>query len=244
MFLIGERKTGATTAETSRRGKNMKSKKMLFYVSCFLALVLFAAHETLLNFFPEARPARSCLKFFISVIPFCLSFAGWKSNKNGLNFFILLGLFICCLADVFINIVFVAAIVLYLLGHLCFIRAFLSCKRPRVFNFVLWAILYLAICLGILFLTDVPFDKRAEGLVYCAFMCAMVAFSFCGPALIRAGGIIFGLSDVLLMVNIVLGIKDGPSHVAALGIYYVGVFLMAAQVFLRENANPQAASSD
>ena len=125
------------------------------------------------------------------------------------------------------------------MGHLFFIRGFVSCKRPRAFQFVLWAALFLAICAGVLFLADITLDKKIEGCVYSAFMCAMVAFSFCGPALVCAGGIIFGFSDVLLMVNMALGVETGAPHVVALGVYYVGVFLMAAHVYFVE-ARPSA----
>ncbi len=217
----------------------MKANKIVFAVACLLALALFCAHEFLLNFYPETLAARNVIKFFISGIPFCLSAAAWKSKKSALGLYLTLGLLLCCVGDVFINIVFVLSIAIFLVGHLFFIRGFVSCKRPRAFQFVLWAALFLAICAGVLFLADITLDKKIEGCVYSAFMCAMVAFSFCGPALVCAGGIIFGFSDVLLMVNMALGVETGAPHVVALGVYYVGVFLMAAHVYFVE-ARPSA----
>ena len=212
----------------------MKANKIIFAVSCLLALALFSAHEYLLNFYPETLAARNVIKFFISVIPFCLSAAAWKSKKSALSLFVTLGLLICCVGDVVINISLVISIGLYLVGHSLFIKGFFCCKKPRVFQFVLWGGMFLGICVWLLFLDNISTTQKIEGLVYSAFMCAMVAFSFCGPALVCAGGIIFGVSDVLLMLNIVLDTEKGLPHIIALGVYYVGVFLMAAHVFFVE----------
>lgn len=216
------------------QSKPTAAKKIIFVASCLLALALFSAHEYLLNFYPETLAARNVIKFFISVIPFCLSFAAWKSNKSAFDLYLALGLFICCVGDVLINITFILSIAMYLVGHSLFVKGFFCCKKPRAFHFVLWGAMFLAICVWLVFFAGVSFVQKIEGVVYSVFMCAMVAFSFCGPALVRAGGIIFGFSDVLLMLNIVLDTESGIAHIIALGVYYVGVFLMAAYVFLAE----------
>ncbi len=216
----------------------MKAKKIIFTASCLVALALFAAHEALLNFWPESSAVRNAIKFLISSIPFALCASTLKKEKSALNFFITLGLFACCLGDLCINIVFILSICIYLVGHSFFIKSFFSCKKPGAFHFALWGILLSAICAALLFL-DISAIQKIEGIVYSTFMCAMVAFSFCAPPLIRAGGIIFGISDILLMVNIVIKVEDGPLHIIALGIYYVGVFLMAASLYLQKAPSPK-----
>jgi|GEM_PF-2767795 len=221
----------------------MKAKKIIFTASCLVALAFFCAHEFLLNFYPETLAQMNVIKFFISAIPFCLSFFAWKANKSGLSLFMTLGLFLCCVGDVVINITFLLSIALYLVGHSLFIKGFFCCKKPRVFQFVLWGVMFLSIFVWLFFFANVSDKQKIEGFVYSAFMCAMVAFSFCGPALVCAGGIIFGLSDVLLMLNIVLAIKNGLHHIIALGVYYVGVFLMAAYVFLLERRSINKSAS-
>ena len=217
------------------------SKKKIFAAACLFALAFFSAHEFLLNFYPETLAQRNVIKFFISVIPLLLSFFAWRTNKSALSLFTTLGLLLCCVGDVVINISLVVSIALYLVGHSLFIKGFFCCKKPRVFQFVLWGVMFLGICAWLLFFANVSVTQKIEGLVYSAFMCAMVAFSFCGPALVCAGGIVFGLSDVLLMLNIVLDTEKGLPHIIALGVYYVGVFLMAAHVFLVER--PSAGKS-
>jgi len=214
---------------------NAKSQKIIFCVSCFLALLLFSAHEALLNFYPETLAVRNIIKICISMIPFFLSFFAWKKKKDALGLFLCLGLFACCLGDFFININFLLSVVIFLVGHIFFIRSFFFYKKPRAIHFVLWGLLYLAICLWIVFLSGVPKAKVIEGCVYSAFMIAMVCFSFCGPALLCAGGMTFGLSDILLMVNLSMGRTNGLPHVIALGVYYVAVFIMAAYVFFKLN---------
>lgn len=215
---------------------NMVARKIIFAASCVLALALFVAHETLLNFYPGTGAARNVIKFFISAIPFCLSAFAWKSNKSPFVFFVTLGLFACCVGDVVINIAFVLSVALYLVGHSLFVKGFFCCKKPRAFQFVLWGTLFAAICVWLIFFTNVPMKEKIEGCVYSIFMCAMVAFSFCGPVLVCAGEIIFGISDILLIVNILIGVETGAAHVLSLGIYYVGVFLMAANIFLQNGA--------
>ena len=215
----------------TNQSKTSVSKKIIFAAACLLALALFSAHEFLLNFYPETLAARNVIKFFISAIPFCLTFFAWKANKSPLGFFLALGLFACCVGDVLINITFILSIALYLVGHSLFIKGFFCCKKPRAFHFALWLGFLAAICAWLLFFAGVSTMQKIEGVVYSAFMCAMVAFSLCGPAVLCAGGIIFGISDILLMVNIVINVETGPAHILALGTYYIGVFLMAAAVY-------------
>lgn len=215
----------------TNQSKTSVSKKVIFVAACLLALALFSAHEFLLNFYPETLAERNVIKFFISAIPFCLTFFAWKANKSSLGFFLTLGLLACCVGDVLINITFILSIALYLVGHSLFIKGFFCCKKPCPFQFVLWLGMLAAICAWLIFFAGVSTTQKIEGVVYSAFMCAMVAFSLCGPAVLCAGGIIFGISDILLMANIVIGVETGAAHVLALGIYYVGVFLMAAAVY-------------
>ena len=212
----------------------MKTKKIVFAAACVLAACLFAAHEFLLNFHPETLAARNVIKFFISAIPLCLAAAAWKSKKSAFALFMALGFLACWLGDIVINISLYVSIALYLVGHSLFIRGFFCCKRPRAFQFALWGVLLLAIWGGIIFVSQVSLPLKIAGCVYAAFMSAMVAFSFCGPLVFCAGGIIFGISDILLMLNMVLQTERGWPHILSLGTYYIGVMLMSGNLFLSE----------
>ena len=67
----------------------------------------------------------------------------------------------------------------------------------------------------------------------------LVSFSYCGSKRIFLGGIIFGLSDILLMISMALGINDGIFHIFSLGIYYLGVLMFANRTFVgAEDAIP------
>ena len=116
------------------------NKKRVFTIACLFVTALFSLHEIFLNCFNHISFARVVLKFLMSFIPFGLAYFGWKSNKNKLNFFITLGLLAYCVADAAINIVLILGIVLYLFGHLFFIRAFLSIKKPVLIQYLCWGV--------------------------------------------------------------------------------------------------------
>ena len=62
----------------------------------------------------------------------------------------------------------------------------------------------------------------------------MATLSFGITRKIFAGGLIFWLSDILLIINIAAGFSDGLAHIFSLGIYYVAVLLLASEVYLSE----------
>lgn len=210
------------------------NKKRVFTIACLFVTALFSLHEIFLNFFNHISFARVVLKFLMSFIPFGLAYFGWKSNKNKLNFFITLGLFAYCVADAAINIVLILGIVLYLLGHLFFIRAFLSIKKPVLIQYLCWGVFSIAVFCFIYFIPDVDYKLKVFTAVYILFVTAMATLSFGITRKIFAGGLIFWLSDILLIINIAAGFSDGLAHIFSLGIYYVAVLLLASEVYLSE----------
>lgn len=210
------------------------NKKRVFTIACLFVTALFSLHEIFLNFFNHISFARVVLKFLMSFIPFGLAYFGWKSNKNKLNFFITLGLFAYCVADAAINIVLILGIVLYLLGHLFFIRAFLSIKKPVLIQYLCWGVFSIAVFCFIYFIPDVDCKLKVFTAVYILFVTAMATLSFGITRKIFAGGLIFWLSDILLIINIAAGFSDGLAHIFSLGIYYVAVLLLASEVYLSE----------
>jgi len=210
------------------------NKKRVFTIACLFVTALFSLHEIFLNFFNHISFARVVLKFLMSFILFGLAYFGWKSNKNKLNFFITLGLFAYCVADAAINIVLILGIVLYLLGHLFFIRAFLSIKKPVLIQYLCWGVFSIAVFCFIYFIPDVDYKLKVFTAVYILFVTAMATLSFGITRKIFAGGLIFWLSDILLIINIAAGFSDGLAHIFSLGIYYVAVLLLASEVYLSE----------
>lgn len=210
------------------------NKKRVFTIACLFVTALFSLHEIFLNFFNHISFARVVLKFLMSFIPFGLAYFGWKSNKNKLNFFITLGLFAYCVADAAINIVLILGIVLYLFGHLFFIRAFLSIKKPVLIQYLCWGVFSIAVFCFIYFIPDVDYKLKVFTAVYILFVTAMATLSFGITRKIFAGGLIFWLSDILLIINIAAGFSDGIAHIFSLGIYYVAVLLLASEVYLSE----------
>ena len=65
-------------------------------------------------------------------------------------------------------------------------------------------------------------------------MTSMVSFSFCATRKIFIRGILFGLSDILLIINTALSVENGIKHVIDLGVYYAGIYIMADSLFAGE----------
>lgn len=215
------------------------NRKVVYTASCLLVLLLFCLHEIFLNFHPDIRNVRVALKFSMSFIPFVLSYFGWKNHRNVLGLYVTEGLLLCCIADAVINLQLIVGIVLYMLGHLCFIVGFIKIRKPHFIQYVLWIVTALTISLLLWFVPEKPAQIKIAAIVYTLFMTAMVSFSYCGSMRIFLGGIIFGLSDILLMISMALGINDGIFHIFSLGIYYLGVLMFANRTFVgAEDAIP------
>lgn len=215
------------------------NRKLIFTASCLLVFVLFCFHEYFLNFHAELKNVRVGLKFSMSFIPFILSYTGWKNFKTTLGFYVTAGLLLCCIADAVININLIFGIALYMLGHFCFVLGFIKIRKPHLIQYILWIASALTISLLLWFVPEKPAQIKIAAIVYTLFMTAMVSFSFCGSTRIFLGGIIFGLSDILLMINMALGIDDGIFHIFSLGIYYLGVLLFANRTYVgAEDAIP------
>lgn len=213
-------------------------KRIYWFITCFFAVLLFCQNEYYCSFSgnPEGFAIqRMFLKFGISFLAVLVALIGFYSCRSRMNFFILAGLILSCIGDMVINANLVVGAMVFLMGHIFFIKGFIAFKAPPKQIFVVWAFLMVILISGIVLMKcfvvpDFDFLLVAAGIIYVIFMTAMVSFSFVAPRQICIGGLIFGISDILLMCNMVFGTTP-LSHIISLGAYYIGVFIIADYVF-------------
>ena len=148
------------------------------------------------------------------------------------------GLVLCAAADVVLSIRFVGGMGIFLLGHLCYIAAFLRAAPLTLWSIPLFFLMASAVFL--LFRRQIPAmkDRLVPFCVYAAVLLAMLAlalplpFSLGWPGgLAAAGAALFVLSDLLLARNLLAG-ATRFSDVFSLACYYTGQLLLASSVFL------------
>lgn len=213
-------------------------KKSFYWLVSLFVLVLFCLNEYCYSFSGNADGffvQRILLKFGISFTSVLLAFAGLKRFTDRTNLLLFMGLLFCCIGDVVINLHIVAGAMVFLVGHLFFVKSFIHGKAPSMRIFVIWAVFATVMVTGIVLMRCyvVPdFDSFlvTAGIIYVVFMTAMVSFSFMAPGQLCAGGVIFGISDILLICNLVFGTTP-LSHIISLGVYYVAIFIISDYVF-------------
>jgi len=210
------------------------NKKSIYLVSCILMTVIFAVHETLLNLVPDLFALRNSLKFVLSSIPLILTILALKKSRNFENVIIVVALSLMLIGDITINWITMIAGVCFFFGHLCFVIDFVRYKKPAVYQYILWVVLSAAIILPLIFCPNIPSDIRTTWIMYTPIFTATAATSFCAPRTIRTGGILFAISDVLVLLNTIFDSEYGIYHIVSLGMYYFALMLIAEFVFLEK----------
>lgn len=172
---------------------------------------------------------------------FILSEANSKETAYVLfshNWWIAIGLFICMLADVFLNLHFIAGGILFFIGHVCYIIFFLKLAPFSPLMIPIYSIvLVFCLCYFYKFHTALGNEKYLYS-IYGATISASLAISFllpfkigiygCFPAL--ASFLLF-ISDILLARNLLYK-ETLLSDTLAISFYYTGQFLMAFTVYI------------
>ena len=155
-----------------------------------------------------------------------------RAGEQGrfVSLLILAGAFLCMTADVLLELVFLAGVAAFALGHVCFLTAYIHLTPVRLMTVILFLLL-----LHGKFLPN--FGSQAIYLVgYGALLSFMTAMAFTvavqseGPAgkLMAAGGICFYISDNILGFRILHEKNNRLSGAVLLTLYYSAVYLIAA----------------
>lgn len=154
------------------------------------------------------------------------------------NLLVMIGLFICIFADVMLSIKFVIGMVLFLLGHLCYISYFLTIAP---FNPISIIIFIIPCVLSILYFKrfKANMGKLAPAyyvygvVILCTFSIGiMLPFSLGPYGVVTAiAAVLLVISDYMLALNNVHK-KKVLSDLMYLGYYFMGQFFMALSVFI------------
>ena len=176
----------------------------------------------------------------LPVLMLALGLAGLP--KDAFSRWLLTGFGLCAAADLAIQLSFLAGLVLFLLGHLCFILGFRAEVRDpallRALPFAAWgggAIAWLWPGLG-----SMAVPVALYTLTICAMMwraAALLAPSRPWAGWILAGALVFALSDTLIAFNRFHAPVPGAG-VWILGLYWTAMFCLARGVHLRAGQQP------
>ena len=152
---------------------------------------------------------------------------------SGPHLLILLGLCVCVIADVVLDLHFLAGTAAFGLGHVCYGAACLLSSPPGIVSLIV----FLCLAAVILFLyprlksCSAP-DSAVPYLAYALLISAMLALALSqGPALL-AGALLFVVSDTMLLIRIIRKIPSKAYDYLCLGVYFLAQFLIAASILI------------
>ena len=151
------------------------------------------------------------------------------SRSSPASLFILIGLCVCVVADVILDLHFFAGTAAFGLGHICYCAAMLFSNTPGWINLLVFALLAGGVC------ALYPQIKKLQPgkspllyLGYAVLISAMLALSIGSKPLLMLGAALFVASDAMLLFRIVKRIPSKSYDYLCLGCYYLAQFLIAA----------------
>lgn len=178
------------------------------------------------------------LKGLSTLIPTVLCIVGAASDAAPPgSWWMAVGLMLCLIGDVVLELHFITGMGAFLLGHLCYIGSFLSQKGPS-----LWIVGYFIPLMMLVTLLFVPLVPKLEKprlpyIVYVVVIVAMLSAALPLPfalgirgVLQAAGAALFVLSDLLLGRNL-LTFTNRLRDAVSLSCYYAGQYLLAVSVW-------------
>jgi hypothetical protein len=204
-----------------------------------LYAVITAASAVAVRLFQAENPDHlaggAMLKFCASLPSVLYALRGYQLRKTKFGFFVLLAIILGMVADVSINLSFLAGGAFFLVGHLLYDFAFLSVSKPSKKQIVLWLILTALMIIPLyIFRAKIGSPAYAAvGLVYISILISTVVFSWSLDKMIFAAAAIFAVSDCFMVINI---LTDGSTlmKILALLVYY-GSLLLYGAVLWKQN---------
>ena len=200
-------------------------------------IAAFIIHEYLRVAFPEAVPIRSIIKGGLSLIPVCILLLGMRTISKPRQAYvkpIFLGLVVCLIGDVVINYSDMAGMVIFMVAQGILIYSLLRETGIKRHRFLMWAglsILVDTICLLSPNIAKLGTVFCICGCIYIALMLLMVVSALGCKRPFFMGALFFGISDLLLVRNTLLG-EGIVSHALSLGTYYIGITVLGIYAFL------------
>ena len=158
-----------------------------------------------------------------------LAFYGFLSAPSSVRLLKAIGLAVCVLADVILDLHFLTGTAFFGLGHICYCAALLLDGSPGVINLAVFILLTVGV--AFLYPQIKKLSKEENALPYLAYallISAMFSLAIGQRPLMMAGALLFVASDCMLLFRIVRRIPSKRYDYLTLGSYFLAQFLIAA----------------
>lgn len=138
-----------------------------------------------------------------------------------------LGIFVCALADVLLEIHFLSGMGAFALGHVAYLVSFYMRRPPQLPSLILFAVLATIVITMVLRLRkQVAFSILPHGL-YALLISGMASLALAQSIPVFAGALLFVLSDAIIARRLVFPDRK-PWDRACILLYYSAQYLLAA----------------
>ena len=142
-----------------------------------------------------------------------------------------LGIFLCALADVLLEIRFLAGMGCFALGHVAYIVSFWMRRPPQTPSLILFAALALFVFVMVLRLHNKVAFSILPHALYALPISGMAALALSQSVPVFIGAMLFVISDAIIARRLVFPEKD-PWDRACILLYYSAQFILAASLLL------------
>lgn len=197
------------------------------------AVVMLALGVLYVKLLPSYGNRIIYLKGAVTLTAFMLAVSASVTSPAPLRTVLAAGILFCAMADVALELNVLAGVALFGIAHALFIAAFFACEGPGWYTYVIAA----AVAAGILIAYRKMLPKNDKvmlvgGICYVVMLGLMtgmavtagIAIGHSAGAWAAAGGILFAISDLVVIYEILKG-KHGKENVGImLALYYSSVF--------------------
>lgn len=176
-------------------------------------------------------PVRLLFKGGTTMMAALLAIYGSLQSQLPAHFLIALGIAVCAAADVILEIRFKAGMLVFALGHICYIASFVMMGGINHLSILVYALLIVMIAVVTQKLKKSLDEPYTPYLLYSLIIAAMFSLALAQPLTAALGALLFVISDSLLFLGI---IKEKPkvSHTAVISTYYLAQFLLALSTII------------
>ena len=208
------------------------NKRSLNILVCVLVAVIFIVHECLRVILPDVLIIRAVLKIIIGMVPIAILHVNCDIKKYKWQLAVFIGIILYCIADAVMTYSDGIGMGFFAIGHIFVLIGFISERRPNRVPLVAWIVVSIILNSMCIFAgPELGFGRRFLMFagIYLTFVAAMTAESYCMNRGILVGALIFFVSDMLIIYNMIFG-ETVVRHFFSLGLYYLGIYLFAIYI--------------
>lgn len=158
-----------------------------------------------------------------------LALYGSLQSRLPAHYLIALGIAVCAAADIILDLRFKTGMLVFALGHLCYIAAFLWQTSVAPLQLLVYFVMIGMVLLFAGGLKNRLQEPLAPFLAYSFIIAAMFSLAIGQPILAAIGATLFVVSDGLLFSRFVM--KTGNfNRIAVITLYYLAQYLLALSI--------------